>query len=750
MSFDISVAGIVISTELTALKSFPADLKLAFNLGPTFSSLLDTTLDKVPPSAASNHVSYTGQPASWQPAGGPVTFGLQGGASGAFDILTAGSLVDYTDGLESPQSKSITVPAGVAYTRLTLNFTISGNAAATYSGGPYGVNAELDADTTYKIVFCKAFPPATSLRDAISQTFQSYVLPFNKDTLTHMSPGDYLLHEFDGNLHLSFGAYVGLDKVFYAGQSSTDVLQALGSPVVTLSTAIAPEINASVNLGFCFQYENKFEALLSRQTATGHLHLFRAQTTDIATTLTAGLSFDAGMSASITSNLPTIQDSIKSAVAGTSATASNILDSVLTKANKEINKYVTEVNSKLTSWLNRGNGIQTNLQAAIETNQDRTLLVGYTFDLAAPQYPAAWTAAIDGDFVKAFNSGAVTLDIDSGLEKSYQAKTSFSANFFNLWHWKTWSDFATNASLVYAGNNIFHLVAKVGRDTETDAVGAMRSINFYFALAANVAANGTASAADLSLHVDLTSKGDKGASSRIAKLLGALNGGAGCDALAKNLSAFAATSKTGAVELHITIPQASFAKINCDSYANGKPATSNPQNDSANWSAFAKAADDLDAWPLPDTLSGANAAYLESFQAWKTLNTYPGNPINRLNTDYPIGTWPDTFPSGIDTGRQALIIHSLTAGQNFMNFCADLKSLAQATSPAAVPQPWEDLLQQVTNAIKRDADIDFARPATLALIRLCGTGAIAVEGPVPPALPVDLFAVKLTLQRPAP
>ena len=255
MSFDISVAEIIIPSDPTALKSFPADLKLAFNLGPTLSSLLDTTLDKVPLIRRLQPVSYTSPAASWQPAGGPVTFGLQGGASGAFDILTAGSLVDYTDGLESPQSKSITVPPNAVYTRLTLNFTISGNATATYSGGPYGVTAELDADTTYKIVFCKAFAPATTLRDAISQTFESYVLPFNKDTLTHMSPGDYLLHEFDGNLHLSFGAYVGLDKVFYAGQGATDVLQALGSPVVTLSTAIAPEINASVNLGFSFQYE---------------------------------------------------------------------------------------------------------------------------------------------------------------------------------------------------------------------------------------------------------------------------------------------------------------------------------------------------------------------------------------------------------------------------------------------------------------------------------------------------------------
>jgi hypothetical protein len=740
MSVDVTVAGTSIPTDALALKSFPDHLKLAFNLESAFSSLLATTLDKVPSSAATSKVAYTSPAASWQPAGSPVTFGLQGGASGAFEILTSGSLVDYTDGLEAPKSKSITVPTGAAYTRLTLSFNISGNAAATYSGGAYGVKAALDANSTYKIVFCKAFARATLLSDAIKQTFESFVLPFNKNTLAQMAPGDYLQHEFDGNLHLSFGAYAGMDKALYAGQGSTDVLQALGSSVVKLSATTAPEIKAGANLNFSFQYQNKFEALLSKQTAIAHLHLFRSEITHINTRIKANLSFDTGTSASITTNVQTLQDSINSAVAGTSATAGKILNPVLTAGSAGVSKYVAEVNSKLTSWLNRGNGIQTNLQAAIETTKDRTLLVGYAFDLAAPQYPAAWQAAIDGDFVKAFNAGAVTLDIGSGLEQSYQAKTSCAANFFNLWHWNTWSDFATNASLVYAGNNIFHLVAKAGRDTETDSVGAMRSMNFYFALAANVDAGGTASATDLTLHLDLTSKGDKAASSRIAKLLEALHGGPACDALAKNLDNFSDSSKTGTVELHIAIPQQSFMRINCD------PPAASTYNDKVNWDAFAKAADDLEAWPIPNAVSSQNAAYLQTFQAWKTLNSTVNNPVNRINTNYPIGTWPDTFPIGLDSGRQNLILNSLTAGQNFMNFCADLKALAQATSVTAVPQPWEDLLKQVTNATKRDANVDFARPAVLALIRLCSEGAMTLEGPVPPALPVDLFAVKLTLQ----
>ena len=748
MSFDVSVAGVSLPTDATALKSFRDELNLAFHLESTFSALLDTTLDKVPSSACSSTVNYTSPAASWQPGGGPVTFGLQGGASGAFDVLTSGSILDYTDGLDSPQTKSIAVPAGKAYARLTLSFTISGNAAATYSGGAYGVDAALNAGATYKIIFCKAFAPATLLKDAIQQTFECFVLPFHPKTLDQMANGDYLQHEFDGNLHLSFGAYVGLDKVLYAGQASTDVLQALGSSVVSLSAAVSPEFKAGVSLDFSFQYTNKFEALISRQANAARLHLYKAQSSVGGGTLKAGLTFDANISGTIGADLTTVQNAIKSAAAGTSATAANGLDKVLSAGSGAINNYIGEANTKVASWFSRANGIQVNLQAAIEATRSRTLLVGYAFDLTAANYAAAWADAINGDFVKAYNTagGGVALEIGSGLEQSYQTKTSFDVNFFNLWHWDSWSSFASKATLVYAGNNIFHLLADVGRASETDAVGAMRSMNFYFALVANVAASGVASAADISLHLDLTSKGDKGAASRIAKLLDAVGGGPVCHTLAQNLRAFATNSKTGTVELHITIPQAAYASITCDPCVNGTSSTNGTLNDSRNWKAFADAANDLDAWAIPDVVSGTNASYLQSFQAWEVLNTMNGDPLNRLNTGYALDAWPtDKFPPGIGTGQQILIRNSLVAGQNFMNFCADLESLFQTTSVTAVPQPWQDLLHQVTTAIKRDADIDFARPATLALLRLCGTHAMTVEGPIPPVLPVDLFAVKLSL-----
>jgi hypothetical protein len=114
-------------------------------------------------------------------------------------------------------------------------------------------------------------------------------------------------------------------------------------------------------------------------------------------------------------------------------------------------------------------------------------------------------------------------------------------------------------------------------------------------------------------------------------------------------------------------------------------------------------------------------------------------------TAYNIGKWPDTFPADLDSGTQQLIVYAMSAGQEFMNFCADLKALAQATDVTSVGETWEDLLTRVTTAIQQDTNVDFVSVTTLALLRLCRSGGITVEGPAAAAVPNSVFAVTLSL-----
>src|ERR1700726_2385439 len=115
MSFDVTIAGTKLPTDSSALKSFRDDLNLAFNLGSEFTSLPDGAISKVPAANGKTSADYKSPSASWNPGASPVKFGLQGGASGALEVINSGDLITYTDGLDSPKQKSITVPSNTSY-----------------------------------------------------------------------------------------------------------------------------------------------------------------------------------------------------------------------------------------------------------------------------------------------------------------------------------------------------------------------------------------------------------------------------------------------------------------------------------------------------------------------------------------------------------------------------------------------------------------------------------------------------------
>jgi hypothetical protein len=142
MSFDVSVAGTAIPTDVSTLKSLPGDKDLAFELDATLNLLLNAALAQIPSDKAKSSVSYK-SPAISLPPLGPVTFGFQAGVGGALEIINGGNLIAYTDGLDTQTQKSIPLPPDSAYVKLTLNLNVSGNASANWSSGAYGVKSSL-------------------------------------------------------------------------------------------------------------------------------------------------------------------------------------------------------------------------------------------------------------------------------------------------------------------------------------------------------------------------------------------------------------------------------------------------------------------------------------------------------------------------------------------------------------------------------------------------------------------------------
>jgi hypothetical protein len=754
MSLDVSVAGVAIPTNSTALKSFRDDLNLVFSLDNTLSSFLDGPMSGVPSSAATTQVSYTSPNASWAPAGGPITFGLTGSAGGKFEILLSGDLVPYTDGLDNPRQTSVPVPPHTAYTRLTLNFSITAQASgnSSFSGGAYGVKGSASSTDTYAITFCKAFDPSTPIKTAIGLTFQSFVLPLNADTMTLLDSGDYLLHEFDGNLNLSFGAFAGIDRVLYSGQSSADVLTVNNSPLATLCAQTQPEIKADVELDFTFQYAAKFESLVSKSGTAVKLHLFRSSKADATTSLIAGLTFNGNTSATIQSNTQTVADSLaKSAGIGSQA-----VSQVANAAVSEINKGVTDVNNTLANWLNRANGLKANLQIAIEAITTRTLLAAYDFDLSdatAPGLKNAWTLAVNGDLAGALKyqdpgtgKSFVTLEIGSGLEGEYQRKTSFSCNFFNLWKFSSWSQWQSQVSMVYAGNNVFHMNANIGRNTETDYVGAMKSINFYFAASADESLDGSISKAVVDLHIDLTAQGVPDAARQIAGILSGIDGCAACVTMARNVNAFIDACPRGTVQLNIAIPSSAYRFIAADPVTSS-PTPANTVHDQKNWDTFAQTADDLNAWPLRQ-LSAVSInilPFLKSYAGWEDFNkAFIGASVPNRNSFGNPNSWPQDLLQITDPNIRQTIAYSIMAGQYFMNLCDSLQQLAGIVDASGTTTTWNQLVNMITTAAK-DYVSDFARPIALALIWLCGSGITSITGLSDSAASSGKFQVKLRM-----
>ena len=756
MSFDVSVAGISVPTDSATLKSFRNDLNLAFGLDKAFVSFIDGPMSAVPSSAASSRVSYTSPSASWAPgpAGSPVTFGLSGSASGKFEIVLSGDLVPYTEGLDNPKQTSVQVPPHIAYIRLTLNFsiTVQVSGSGSFSGGAYGVKGSASSTDTYAVTFCKAFDPSTSVKTAVGLTFQNFVLPLNADTMSLLDSGDYLLSEFDGNLNLSFGAFAGIDQVLYSGQSSADVLSVNHSPLATLSAQTKPEIKADVELDFTFQYATRFESLLSKIGTTGKLHLFRSSKADATTSLMAGLTFNGNTSAKIQSNVQTVADSL----ANSTGIGSQAVSQVASNAVGEINKGVTDVNNTLSNWLNRANGLKANLQVAIEAITARTLLVAYEFDLsnATPTgYQAAWNLAVSGDLAGALQykdpatgKSFVTLEIGSGLEGEYQRKTSFSCNFFNLWKFSTWSQWQTQVSMVYAGNNVFHMNANIGRITETDSVGTMKSINFYFAASADEALGGSISKPVVDLHIDLIAQGVPSAAREIAGMLSGIGGCVACITMARNMNAFIDASANGTVQLNITIPSSAYGFIAADPVTNS-PTPANTVHDKKNWDTFVQTADDLNAWPLRQlsAVSITVLPFLKSYEGWEDFNeAFNGSTVPDRNAFGNSNSWPQDLSQITDPGIRQIIAYSIMGGQYFMNLCDSLQQLASIVNVSATDIAWNNLVNLITKAAKNYVS-DFARPVALALIWLCGSGITSISGPPDSDASSGKFQVKLSM-----
>ena len=756
MSFDV-IVGSTKATSPDAPKDLLSDVKSDFRLGPELESHLNQPLSALPQNLRSVAVDCEGGPSF---TAGDFTFSLTAGAQGRFSVMLGGDpLVTYVDEFDTsidivsqpkstpPKPVVIPVPAGQAYVCVELEFTIGGGISASAPVGMVGICGSASLQDTFGNAFYRKCSPSDTLHDAIGAAFANYVLPFHPLTFDHLDVGDYLHHDFNACLKLSLGASIGCDNFFYGGQAKSDLAGA--TKAFTPTPLPVQPISADAGLSFNFSYKNTFEALLWKTDAnTGHMHLYRAKVQDAALALHAGIGLNLDQTKSAATIATQIGDSISKRLPPSLGNSFN--SKVLPKAASEISNGAGDACDKIAGWLKPDNKGRATLDVAIESTQQSFLLVDYTFNFGAGQFAAAWKTAIAGDFLGALatTNGGVTMSPGGGLEKLYSKKTSLCLNLFGQLN-AQWSDAViSNSSLIYAGNNTFHLAAETGRQLLFQVNNKKREIDIYFAAQADLTGP-TLQLGPIDLHCVLQAANNPGFGAYVAGFLDKMNAGPNTAQLVQSIKALAGQAGT-TERLQIVFSEGTYSRLNASTITNGKPDNEAP--DQTNYNAFETACGKLFTSP-PANFSYNNQSL--DYGIWRNWNIACTNQWPAPPTSSPDRTNPGSTAGGLvylnqqfpGAGLEANGIgYTLRAAGDFMNLCADLRSLMTISFSGAQLDPWNQLLKHLQSIITNDVSPYFVAPVVLALTVLCSGGNLPseIKGPAPDLTDKNSIAVTVT------
>ncbi|MBV8629841.1 MAG: hypothetical protein JOZ83_02880 [Silvibacterium sp.] len=752
MSFNVT-AGSRNITSTGPLKDLKSNVQSDFRLPNEVESYLDQPLSALPANLRSVGVDCVPGP-SWSL--GRFMFTLSAGVKSRLAVMLPGDpLLTFADEFQTdiaigpgadaapPPPRTIPVPAGQAYLCVELEFQIGGGISVEAPAGTVGICASASGQDTFGNAFYRKCTPSATLHDAIRDAFANYVLPLHPLTLANLDPGDYLHHEFNACLEVGLGASIGLSKVLYAAQAPASIPR-MGGPIQALNMAL-PSFQACAKLAFSFAYTGAFEALLWKDNpSTGHMHLFRSREQDA----TLGLHLGVGLGSDAVHGMACMSQQC-------GALMGKVLPGTLAQkfigvASDEMNNFAGEGCKKVASWLEPVNRGKATLDIAIESTKQSFLLLDYAFDLTAPAFNSAWQTALAGDFVAALTTpnGGVQIGAGGGLEKLYSKKTSVHLNLFGALN-AVWSDATIhNTSMIYAGNNTFHLMAEEGRQQLALINNSKRQIDIYFAAQADFS-GGTTKLGPVELHCVLKATNNPKYGKYLANFLNLMSPAAGQSALAQSIAALAAAPNTTEM-VHLIFDQTSYGRLRASSLTNGKPDNEAP--DQQNYAAFAQACSKLFAEsPANFSYAGQSLGYT----VWRNWNIASNNQWPAPPGAVPNRTASGNFAAGqsfLDTEfPQAgtvtpLIGYALQAASDFMSFCADLKSLSTPNSGGSATAAWDSLVARLKSIIQSDVSQDFAAPAGLALTWLCSSGNSPdeVRGPAPGLEDTNSIAVTVT------
>jgi hypothetical protein len=723
-----SVGSVEVAAAGDLSKYLDSGVESLITFAPVVAANISSPIANIPSGSVSTTLNFSVSP-SWtvaQTVG--ITLTVAPEAVCTLSIFKPGdTLLTYTVG-EDAQPTSITAPAGSYYVSISLQCSLEVDAGASFSAGQLGISGNISSTDQFTIANYYAVGPSTALRDALSQAFSSFVLPFQADSIQSLSVGDYVDFEFTGKLALGFGATYGFSEMFFGAQSGNEVTASVSTPVGKAVITASPSVQVGASFKLEYTQIGAFRVVTGRTQEGATLYLLHHNSSQITATEDFGITLNAG--ATFNTDVATLQNETQTAaqhlLGGAAGTALG------TKLSALVGQAAGDIDTAVNTLLAKGDGQKIQLELVQSRLRENTALFIYDFDFSAGT--AAYETAMKGDYVTALSMPGVDLAPNSYIEQLYTSQSGLSLQVFDLLQFHDVTTYIQRTDVTYLGSRTFQIRQTAGVKTISGLFGKEREADLYFiAQCRNVLQSSAITNLDVRWNAVFIDRNNASAFDETRRTLTAL----GLPDVANAVQSYVVRNPNGTIQFTLDIPASALGSIDSDDYLpNGKPAPEPHLKDAANYHAFVGSVVAV-IGPV-DTIAQTFEQGFARYADWLAFNrvvtdqqgsTRPGDRLSEGNTNGD--NWPQGYPPA-DTASRLLVQTYILSGQAFMNFCDSTKNLYRALPGADTAAKFQELYQAVADLIREETPFPtyFLKPSMAALLSLANIQ-LQVSGTLP-------------------
>ncbi|HEY1730340.1 MAG TPA: hypothetical protein VGG15_01235 [Terriglobales bacterium] len=635
------------------------------------------------------------QDGCWKTSTG-ISFGLTGAATCAIEILTSGCAIAYLENLDATSKAGLPADdySGSVYVKLSLSFDITGNVSGAGSVGALGISGNAKGSAGGSFVFAHKIKCGTLLKDALAESFNNFVFPFQPSCALQMVPGDLAQVTFSGCMSYGLSLSYGIDTYNFSAPSVQTVLDSCAKGVGSLTLPSGTvDIGASATLGLT--HSDDFTAIVQKLDANNaFLYLMRAAKTDVSGSAGINAQVSITTEPSISVDQQKLQAGVDHFTRGLGGKQAAALCGDLQG----------KLNDKLSDWMNQAVQAGAGLKAAWDAEKDTTLISKYKLALGnSTVLDHSWSYFCAGNIQSAVGAGGLILEPGSGVCTNLNRSLTVCVTFFNFFHAQDVSSYFQKTEAYVTGDGNIRFLFDIGEESDSTVNKALQKARIHF-----IAEAESKQPADVKLAIELSETNNRDEARHLAAIPGYLSQNPQSAAVAGEMQGFAAAHPKGTLNLNCVLESSAYGKLTCSPYNGNKP-PADQADDAKNWQVF------HDATVALLNLDYASGITYSVWQQWNEASTGAKVSDRRSCGDASAGT---AFWEGRPPDMQLKLNYFCLASSDFMNLCDDLHQLAQLLSATKIPGDWNRLLNDLKGIVLRDVNTDFAKPAVASMLKL--------------------------------